>query len=85
MLLGTQTAVGPVQTSRANNQGTRCRGKRLDFLVPLTSKNAFGFGIRGFEIAGPYSRASYLRRRGVPYLPYVKTCPKFQTRRPFSK
>jgi hypothetical protein len=29
---------------------------RLYFLVPLTSKNAFGFEISGPEIAGPYPR-----------------------------
>ena len=40
------------------------RGERLDFLVSLTSKIALGFGIWGSEIAGPYSRASHLRKRG---------------------
>ena len=60
-------------------------GEGLYFFVPLTSKNAFGFEISGSENTGPYSRAPYLRGRGVPYRPYEKTCPRFQTRSPFSK
>ena len=61
------------------------RGERLDFLVPLTSKNALGFEISGSENTGPYSRSSYLRKRRVSYRLYGKTCLGFQTRSSFSK
>ena len=71
--------------THADSASARLRGERLDFLVPLTSKIAFGFEILGFEIVGSYSQASYLRRCGVLYRPYGRNCPEFQTQRLFSK
>ncbi len=58
---------------------------RMDFLSPLTSKNAFGFEISASEISGSNLLVFYLRKRRVPYRTYGKTRPKFQTRRPISK
>ena len=58
---------------------------RLDFLCPLTSKNAFGFEIIGSKNPCLYSRAFYLRKQRALYRPYGKTCRIFQTRRLVSK
>ena len=59
--------------------------ERLDFLCPLTSKNAFGFEISGPEITGLDLRAFYQRKRSAPYRPHGEAYPRFQSRSPFSK
>jgi hypothetical protein len=51
---------------------------RMDFLSPLTSKNAFGFEISASEISGSYLLVFYLRKRRVPYRTYGKQDQNFK-------
>ena len=46
-----------------------CLSRKLHLARPLTSKSALLFDFSGSRIAGPHGRASYLRKREVPYRP----------------